>query len=300
MGSKKDHISVIVASDNHYAILIAALLKSIDVNHESQEHIDFYIIDDGISKENKTKIAETVDPGRITLMWLKSKGIVPAGVTIPVDSSAYPMTVYLRLFGPHAVGEEVEKLIYLDVDTIVQQDISALWNTDLGDFTIGAVQDVGKTVACEWGGIPNYLELGLTADTKYFNSGVLLINAKKWRETNRSKKVIQTLSEYRKYVRLPDQYGLNVVFAEKWLELDPRWNWFAFAAREEPYIIHFLDIKPIFKTYNSQPAFKDEFFRYLAMTPWKNFKPLSGNQRYKRKVVNKVKNMFLKIAKSGL
>ena len=45
-----NNISVIVASDNHYAILIAALLKSIEVNHKTSEHIDFYIIDDNISK----------------------------------------------------------------------------------------------------------------------------------------------------------------------------------------------------------------------------------------------------------
>jgi lipopolysaccharide biosynthesis glycosyltransferase len=44
-----NNINIIVASDNHYAILIAALLKSIDLNHKTAEHIDFYIIDDGIA-----------------------------------------------------------------------------------------------------------------------------------------------------------------------------------------------------------------------------------------------------------
>jgi lipopolysaccharide biosynthesis glycosyltransferase len=96
-------------------------------------------------------------------------------------------------------------------------------------------------------------------------------------------------------VRMADQYGLNVAFANKWLMLDPKWNWFAHQDNEQPYIVHFLDIKPIFKSYNSQEVYKDEFFRYLAMTPWKNFKPISGSKRKLRKITNKIKKAFMKI-----
>ena len=73
---KKETISIIVASDDHYAILIVALLKSIDINHLTDEHIDFYIIDDGISSKFKTKLETIVDPKRITLKWFKSEEII--------------------------------------------------------------------------------------------------------------------------------------------------------------------------------------------------------------------------------
>jgi lipopolysaccharide biosynthesis glycosyltransferase len=62
-----DKITIVVASDNHYAILIAALLKSIEINHKTPEHIDFYIIDDGISHESIRKINSIPDPSKITL-----------------------------------------------------------------------------------------------------------------------------------------------------------------------------------------------------------------------------------------
>lgn len=292
----KDTISIIVASDNHYAILMVALLKSLDLNHKTHEHIDFHIIDDGISADFRGKLESIVDPARITLKWFKSKEIVPSGISIPVDSSAFPLTVYMRVFSPYVVGEDVEKLIYLDVDTLLQDDISKLWNTDLGDYTIAAAQDVGKTVDCSWGGIANYKDLGLTADTKYFNSGVLVINPKKWRQENITIEVMSALSKYKQYVQLADQYGLNVVFANKWLELDPKWNWFAFQENNNPSLIHFLDIKPIFTTYNSQEIYKKQFFEYLAMTPWKGFKEISGKKRFLRKLFNKLKKTFLKIS----
>ncbi|WP_231459350.1 glycosyltransferase family 8 protein [Pedobacter sp. Leaf132] len=289
-----NNISIVVASDNHYAILIAALLKSIDLNHKTSEHIDFYIIDDGIAASFRKKLESIVDPDRITIKWFKSKEIVPADITIPVDNSAFPLTAYMRVFSPYVIDKNVERLIYLDVDTIVQDDISKLWNIDLGDYTVAAAQDVGKTVDCKWGGIANYAELGLTADTKYFNSGVLVINPIKWREEGISEKVIEALRIHKKYVQLADQYGLNVVLANKWLQLDPKWNWFAFKENESPSLVHFLDIKPIFSTYNSQEVYKQEFYRYLSSTPWKNFKPINGNQRHARKIVNKIKKFFLK------
>lgn len=293
--TKKNSISIIVASDNHYAIMIAALLKSIDLNHKTNEHIDFYIIDDGISPKFRKELETIVDPERITIKWFLSKEIVPKDITIPVDNSAFPLTVYMRVFSPYVVGNEVEKLIYLDVDTIVQGDISELWNIPLNDYTIGAIQDVGKTVDCKWGGIANYKELGLTADTKYFNSGVLVINPKKWKSENISNKIISALSEHKEYVQLADQYGFNVVFANAWLELDPKWNWFAFKENEKPHLVHFLDIKPIFKSYNSKEVYREEFFRYLSMTPWKSFKPISGNQRHIRKIYNKIKKAIMKL-----
>jgi lipopolysaccharide biosynthesis glycosyltransferase len=293
--TKNNNISIIVASDNHYAILIAALLKSIGENHKTGEHIDFYIIDDGISAESKKKLASIPDPAIITLKWFKSKDIIPADITIPIDKSGFPLTAYMRVFAPYVVDQQLDKLIYLDVDTIVQDDISKLWGLPLGDYVIGAVLDPGKTLDCAWGGVPNYRELGLTADTPYFNSGVLLINPKQWRAEGISAQIINALSKYHEHVKMADQYGFNVVFANKWLKLDPKWNWFAHQEDENAHIIHFLDIKPIFKSYNSQEVYKTEFFRYLAMTPWKNFKPISGSKRTLRKITNRVKKALMKV-----
>jgi lipopolysaccharide biosynthesis glycosyltransferase len=288
-------ISIVVASDNFFAVMIAALLKSIDINHTSGEHIDFYIIDDGIAAKSKKQLELIADPARITLKWFKSKEIIPADIHIPVDKSSFPVTVFLRIFIPYMVDQAAEKVIYLDVDTIVQDDISSLWNVNLGDCTIGAVQDYSKTVDCKWAGIPNYKQLGLAGDTKYFNSGVLLINPKKWREEAITSQVIDVLGKYREHVVMPDQYGLNVVFANKWKELDPKWNWFANLENNNPSLIHFVEIKPIFATYKFSQEYRQLFYMYLQMTPWKNFKPLSGNRRLLKKAITKIKKALSKL-----
>ena len=288
-------ISIVAASDNHYAILLAALIKSVEVNHKTPEKIDFYIIDDGISQKNKEKIQASVNPAVITLHWNPSKNVIPENVKIPVDHTAFPLTTYLRLFGPYVVPAHVKKILYLDVDMIVQKDISELYKTDIGDYLFAAVQDVCKVVSCDWGGVPNWKELGMNAESKYFNAGLLLVNTEKWRSLNITTKVLQAMYDNMKHVNFADQYGLNVALVDQWMELDPKWNWFANDPCDDPYLIHFLDIKPTFTSYRSQPGFKTEFYKYLEQTQWKGHKPVSGYNRLFRKAVNKVKKRISKI-----
>jgi Lipopolysaccharide biosynthesis proteins, LPS:glycosyltransferases len=287
-----DRISILVASDNHYSVLIGALIKSIDTHHKTGEAIDFYIIDDHISGSNKEKIVKTADPARINIRWIEISRLAPYISQLPLDKSSFPTTIYYRIFAPHLIDAAAKKLIYLDVDTIVRTDISNLWNVNLASHALAAVQDIGKTVTSRWGGIPNYTELGLSPDTKYFNSGVLLIDVDKWRKQHISTSIIDVLVKYREHVVLPDQYGLNVVFANNWLELAPAWNWSAAADHDDPHLVHFLHIKPIFKSCYSNERWKKEFFDHLNQTPWKNFRPISEYKRKLRLGYNRAKKLL--------
>ncbi|RYE24997.1 MAG: hypothetical protein EOP45_05255 [Sphingobacteriaceae bacterium] len=117
-------ISIVVASDNQYAVLTAALLKSIEINHKSGEHIDFTIIDDGISSINRNKLKTSVNTNKITLNWVKSAELIPNNIKIPSDQSTLPYTTYLRLFAPYAVKKSCKKLIYMDVDMLMYDDVA--------------------------------------------------------------------------------------------------------------------------------------------------------------------------------
>ncbi len=295
----KPPISIVIASDNFYAILIAPLIKSIELHHKTAEKLEFFIIDDGITPKNKQRLLDTLDPAMSRIQWVKAADALSQHIRVPVDNTAFPATAYLRLFAPHVIPTDREKVLYLDCDMLVLDDIAKLWHIDLSDHLFAAVQDLQEVVSCSWGGIPNYKELGIPADSKYFNSGLLLINAKKWRDEARTTKVIQCLIDNAKYVNWVDQYGLNAALANQWLELDRSWNWYASqgdktATGDTPRIIHFLDIKPIFKSYASNKAFQTEFYKYMQLTPWKAHKPVSDYRRLIRKTYNKVKKVFTK------
>ncbi len=291
--NSKDTISIVTVSDNHFAVLLAALIKSIDLNHKTSEKIDLYIVSDNISSKNKQKLID-INPTTVTYHWLDMAKVIPSRWTIPVDNSSFPLNVYTRLFIPYFIPEALDKILFLDVDMVVQEDISKLWHTDLKDHIIAGVVDNAKVVSSPWGGIPNYKELGLAPDVKYFNAGLQLIDPKKWREQNYTDKLLEVGRVNKDHVKWGDQYYLNVAFANKWLELDPRWNWFSNFPHEHPFLIHFIGNKPIYDSYENNQKFKEEFFRYLYMTPWKGYKPSTQSHRMLKKLYNLLKKKVKK------
>ncbi len=279
--------TIVVATDNHYVVLLAALIKSIESNLKGSQKIDFYIIEDRVSQRNKAKLEKSVNPSISNLIWKDRSTIIPKDIQLPTDRSNLPLTIYMRLFIPYLIPDHIEKILYLDVDMIVLEDISTLFHTDLEDNLIGAVVDPGIiTFDHGWNGILNYQELGLDAKSRYFNSGLMLINTPKWKELDIAQKVIQCIEQNINYANFPDQYGLNVILNNRWKELDPRWNHFSTMEHDKPFLIHFVWRKPIYKSYDKNPEYRILFYRYLNQTEWKNFKPIGETTRYFKKIRN--------------
>jgi lipopolysaccharide biosynthesis glycosyltransferase len=285
-------IGIIVACDNHYVVLLAALLKSIEFHHKSNENIEVFIVEDGISKSNRKKLISSLNPDVIQLIWISMDEAIPDNMHIPFDRSSYPKNIHTRIFIPHFIPERFDKIIYLDVDMILMRDISDLWNIDLGDRMMAAVMDPRlKVFSNSWGGILNYKELGFAPDTKYFNTGILVINNKKWREEDSAVAVVKCISDNEKFANYPDQYGINIVMANRWVELDSRWNAFADTPCEDPFLIHFIGRKPMYKTYDNREEFRKIFFEHLNRTKWRNFRPIGESKRYIKKITNIIKKI---------
>ncbi|GAB3937221.1 glycosyltransferase family 8 protein [Mucilaginibacter myungsuensis] len=292
--SAQTTIPIVVVTDEHYVILLGVLLKSIEANHKTGEKIHVYAIGDGVGKESQRKLADSVSKDMFTITWSKMDDIIPAGVTLPLDHTSFPLTTYLRLFIPNVVPPGTKKALFLDVDMLVLEDISKLWNQDTGDYVIAAVQDPRLlTVDNEWGGIANYKELNLKPKTKYFNAGLLVVNIPQWTEQNLTQRILDCVNDNIKFANYPDQYGLNVVLANQWYELDHRWNYFASETLKDPFLIHFVSRKPIYTTYTNNPYYKELFEKYRLQTEWKNFKPIGELNRY----VKKIDNIWVKVKK---
>lgn len=280
------HISIVCVCDNHYAILLAALIKSVESNHHTGEILDFFIVEDGITQKNKLRIQKHLDTTKTRLKWFPISACLPKDAKLPVDKSNAPMNVYTRLFIPHFVPKEVKKVIYLDVDMIMLEDISKLWYTNLEGKIVAAVQDQFIQIVSRWGGLSNYKELGLKEDNKYFNSGLMIIDIEKWENADITNRVFDTINTNISNALYQDQYGLNAVLALHWFALDPLWNRFAYSEEERPFLIHFTSRKPIYKSYEYSERYKAIFYEYLRMTDWKNFKPIGEATRYLKKIHN--------------
>lgn len=134
---------------------------------------------------------------------------------LPVNGP-FTQAMWFRCLLP-ALLPEAERCLYLDVDTLVLDDLAPLWALDLGDAWLGAVTNVPLPIhagrAERWG-VP---------DARYFNSGVLLLHLEALRRDGAMPAVLRFAREHPD-LGWPDQDALNVVLGERRLALAPRWN----------------------------------------------------------------------------
>ncbi|WJX82390.1 polygalacturonate 4-alpha-galacturonosyltransferase [Trifolium repens] len=92
------------------------------------------------------------------------------------------------------IFRKLKKVIVLDDDVVIQQDLSALWNLDMGDKVNGAVQFCSVRL----GQLKSYLgEKGYSHNSCAWMSGLNIINLVRWREfgiTQTYKRLIKELS----------------------------------------------------------------------------------------------------------
>jgi lipopolysaccharide biosynthesis glycosyltransferase len=280
---------------------LAVTARSILENLDRKRKLQLFIIDGGIEKSNKRKIQKSLNCDRCTIEWLKVSNSVVENLPLATGVSSHvSIASYYRLLIPELLPKDLPKAFYLDSDLIVDRDLGELWDIDMGENYLLAVQDPGTPyVSSQPFGLARYQELGIPADAKYFNAGVLAINLEKWRSDRIAGKIFEYLDRNRQYVRSHDQDGLNAVLAGKWGELNPCWNqqWaiFTYHSWQEsplseavynevinrPYIVHFSSVAKPWNTIDEHP-FNHLFFRYLDLTAWKGWRLTKSRRLWRR------------------
>lgn len=167
----------------------------------------------------------------------------------PNQNTQYTPYAFLRLYADRVPGMP-PKLIYLDTDTVLCDDIAALWSIDLGRAEFGAVRDY---YGCRFFGI------------NYLNSGVLLLNLPRIRETGLFRRALELCA--RKKIFLADQTALNRLARNKKV-LPRRFNE-QHRRRADTVIRHFsmaILWFPRFRTRNIKPWQVDELHNTLGIT----------------------------------
>ncbi|MBP2622964.1 SP_1767 family glycosyltransferase [Streptococcus oricebi] len=165
-------------------------------------------------------------------------------------------TVFLRYFIPDFVEED--RVLYLDCDLVVTADLTPLFETNLGAYPLAAVRDLGGRV---------YF------GEEIFNAGVMLINNARWKQEKITQQLLDLTSQLHQEVAAADQSILNLVFKDRWLELDFTYNaislhtMFApktFSYQEFPAIIHYLTERKPWRDF-TQSIYREVWWYYRQL-----------------------------------
>ena len=206
------YLPIITASDQAFLPGLQALLSSLSQNSPIR---NVHVLDCGIEALARSHL-ELNFPD-VNFIEFNEARHLPAS---NVGSNAS----YARLY----IGdyfEEFKRVLYIDADTVVLNDLQELDVVELRQDAILAacIEHYTPTFASHRG-VENYSKLGFNGNEPYFNSGVLLIDVQRWNAFEIKKASIAYLLRKDVHINLFDQEAINVSVVGKWQELHPRWN----------------------------------------------------------------------------
>ncbi|MCC8013605.1 MAG: glycosyltransferase family 8 protein [Eubacterium sp.] len=302
-------LHVVYASDDKFAEILGVSLTSLYENNKNMEQIYVYILESKISKQNREKLNSlSKSYGRKSIRWIRAKDISEE-LNMEVAADRGSLSQYARLFVSSVLPKNLTRVLYLDCDIIIRQSLEELWNLDMHGKTIAALKDAFS----RW----YRVNIDLKPADLMFNSGVMLIDLKRWKEQNIERSLMKFIKDKNGDIQQSDQGALNAVLSYDTYCFEPKFNsvtiYYDFSykeiidyrrppdfyteelikeAVENPVIVHFttsfLSRRPWYE--GCCHRYVGEWLKYKNMSLWKD-SPL-----WKYKSENAVKEFIIKLA----
>lgn len=210
---------VLMCADANFVVPLTVTLRSLSRSQDSTHPVHVTVLSLGIASEDRDRIRLSAQP--LSVEFVDIDQMLPEGLpTTPNLSRA----AYGRLKGIDVLPEEVERVVYLDADLLVLEDLGFLFEVPLDGCAVAAIQSPSIPFVSNRLGVGNWQALGLRPDTPCLNSGVMVIDTIPWRDRRIGDAVIDYVMKYPKHVVLADQGGLNAVLKGDFSRLPLRWN----------------------------------------------------------------------------
>lgn len=292
-------MNILYCTDENYAWLAGISIVSLMENNK-QYDVDVYIIADNISEKSKDELLSLHEMYENLTIHIEEQPDWDELLGLKLDSGQYwSLSTYSRLFVEN-IFNGIDKLIYLDCDIMVNNDLMSMWSFDIDDYWIGGIQDCISSL--KWAA-------GLKTSDAYINAGVLLMNLRKMKEDNVKSQCIRYIKERNGQIFFNDQTVINDLMHEHIYILPAKYNvvtptiingyksmelvndYTSYYSENEideavknPTLIHFVG-----GSYVGRPwiegclhPFTEQFLQYKAISPWKD-KPLLKDMRPFRK-----------------
>ena len=202
---KKGHLHIAIASDTNYVRCAVVLLASLFYNNKDFERITVHLLSKSIDATGLDAIRTQVEKegGELRVYDVSDIG-EKLGIEVP---STIAISSYSRLFLGSLIDKPVDKIIYMDVDAIVNGSLMELWATDMFDYHVAGVLDDVSLYAKRM--------IGINDNAPYINAGFLLINLDKWRADHIEERILEFLVKNNGNVYHHDQGLINAVCEKK-------------------------------------------------------------------------------------
>lgn len=260
-------INIAYAPDNKYVNqTIVSMISAIENN--KGEELEFIIMYSELTDENFKKL-NSLEGAKVRMLKINEADFSDLTLSHWVTIQAW-----FRIKLPD-LCPDLDKILYLDCDTLVLGNLSELFSLDLDGKYFAGVKDI-------WG-VNSYVERLNLQSKSYVNSGMLLFNCEYCRKEHFFDKIIDFAKNNSKIIQFCDQDSINKVADTEKLLISPKYNlmdtwwrggYYEYSGEEEkeylkalisPVIAHLTGPKPEYKGCGNR--FRNDWWNYAKLAP---------------------------------
>jgi len=242
-------IHIALTFDDNFWAPAYATMRSVCLFTRRRSDLVFHLCHRTLTAEHRADLEAITAEFPVELRWydLDASNLFQDVARRMPENKRLSNIVYARLMIDRLVGPDVARVLYLDCDMLVRDNIEKLFDIDMEGRPIAAVRDsIGAFITARRD-LKGNRDIFDIADP-YFNAGMVLIDVAQWRAADIIGRMEQALKDGVMQRIYYDQDFLNLVFANNWLVLPWRWNTIdARHAHEglDPAILHYTgEAKP--------------------------------------------------------
>lgn len=208
-------LPIACAINSSYALPLAVMLMSARERLRSSYELVLHLVHWQMNEDLIASVSQLVE----------TRAIAPSAdlvAHLPAHGHFPPEAAFALLL-PHLLPN-LDRILFLDADLLVLDDLAGLWEVSLGDCVLAAVQDPAIPLCSSPRGVKHTGQLGIPVNAPYFNAGVMLIQLNEWRKWDVSNRAFAYLRHAGGRLDFLHQEALNAAVWNNWLRLDPRWN----------------------------------------------------------------------------
>lgn len=303
----EQNLNILVQSSEYYAPFAGVMLTSLFENNKDISCITVYLMTSDMSEKNRERFQTLAAQYQRTIKFIETKEIDEflRSNRVPKYNGAY--APYYKIFALSVIEDELDRLIYLDSDMVVTGSLSELLAWDLGQNALGMCIDA----------IPSRYKKTIKCNSKfYYNTGMIVFDAKKWKESDETSKIISHMKNVRAAYPVVDQDLLNIIFSNQiatvpqkynfnsgilayksynfWLQAYGIENYYSeeefLIAKQNPIVLHCMGTFGMRPWCIGEHPAKEIWDQYMSISPWNDF----ISTKNKVSAVNKVQYVLFK------
>lgn len=284
----KRKLYICYASSDFYARETGISMIGFFENNPDYEPKEFFILDFGILPPNKQKLDGIAKKYGKDITYLPAKQVLEdIQKKLNLKDFRGSLATYSRAFIDKIMPEYVERLLYIDSDTVVVGSISELKSFEMGSACMAGIVSEGFSTQMMRGEFKLY-----SGNKAYYGCGIVLFDIPNWKRKKCFDRIVKLLTIKKNYPcadqtlinnalsedcfrRLPRRYNYNTHYLSIPMEKEKLkvGGWYSDEEIEDTIkntiVVHYAG-NPIYRPWYADciSRKKEDYLKYKSMSPW--------------------------------